>query len=118
MQKIEQNVGHLVAADTKGTISALDNAILSELKLCTTVMEAIQTTSLPIMSSQKLIHSMASGLSHIVAGRGEMAATVRHLTSIQRASNLAPHSFGCPNGSADAMVTDTPMREEPRLERV
>jgi hypothetical protein len=33
MQKIEQNVGHLVAADTKGTISALDNAILSELKL-------------------------------------------------------------------------------------
>ncbi len=115
MQKIEENVGQLVAADAKGTISALDNAILSELKLCTTVMEAIQTTSLPIISSQKLIHSMASGLNHIVAGRGEMAATVRHLTSIKRGSNLAPQSFGCPNGLADGSAVDGSRAEPLRV---
>ena len=104
MQKFEENLGHLVSADTKGTINALDDAILSELKLCTTLIEAIKSTNLPINSSQKLLLSVASGLNHIVAGRGEVAATVRHLTIIKRDSNLQPYDFGCPTGMDDMPV--------------
>jgi hypothetical protein len=99
MQKIDANVGALVAADTQGTLKALDGAILSELKLCTTLVEAMQGNQLPIGPTQKLLSSMASGLNHIVAGRGEMAATVRHLTALKQDSNLAVYDFGCPNGS-------------------
>ena len=99
MQKFDTNIGALVAADSQGTIKAIDDAILSELKMCTTLVEAIQGQQLPIGSSQKLLNSMASGISNIVAGRNDMAATVRHLTVLKQDSNLAVYDFGCPNAS-------------------
>jgi hypothetical protein len=111
MQKFDANLGALVAADSKGTLKALDDAILSELKLCTTLVEAIQSNEVPIVSSQKLLNSMASGLNHIVAGRGEMATTLRQLTVLKQDSNLAVYDFGCPNASLSRGT-------EPALDRV
>jgi hypothetical protein len=99
MQNFDVNVGTLVAADTQGTLKALDDAILSELKLCTTLVEAIQGGDVPIASSQKILSSVTSGLSHIVAGRGEMATAVRQLTILKRDSNLSVYDYGCPNGA-------------------
>jgi hypothetical protein len=99
MQNFDANIGALVAADSQGTIKALDEAILSELKMCTTLVEAIQGQQLPIGSSQKLLNSMASGIHNIVAGRNDMAATVRYLTVLKQDSNLAVYDFGCPNAS-------------------
>jgi hypothetical protein len=98
MFDIQENTGAVIAADTKGALRALDNAILNELRLCTTLMEAFDDTEIPVNSSQKLLQSMASGINHIVAGRGEMASTVRLLRSIQAGSNLAPTSYNCPEG--------------------
>jgi hypothetical protein len=40
--QIDEQIGAVVAADTKGAIGALDNAILSELRLCTTVVQSAQ----------------------------------------------------------------------------
>ncbi len=101
MQKFDANLGALIAADSQGTIKALDDAILSELKMCTTLVEAMQGNSLPINSSQKLLNAMASGISNIVAGRSDIATTVRHLTVLKQDSNLAVYDFGCPNASID-----------------
>jgi hypothetical protein len=101
MHKFEANIGNLVASDTQGTLKAFDTAILSELKLCTTLVEAMQESPIPIASSQKLLNSMSTGLSHMVAGRKEMASTVQQLTILQRDSNLAVYDFGCPNGSLE-----------------
>jgi hypothetical protein len=109
MQKFDANLGALVAADSQGTLKALDDAILSELKLCTTLMEAFQSNAVPIVSSQKLLNSMASGLNHIVAGRGEMATTLRQLTVLKQDSNLAVYDFGCPNASISRATE--PVRE-------
>ncbi len=107
MYKVEKNVGALVAADTQVTLKALDDAILQELRMCTTVLEAIQASHLPISTSQKLLQSMTSGLGHIITGRGEMATTIKHLTNIKDNSELAPMNFGCTQGFPRTAVTCT-----------
>lgn len=96
MHTIKDNIGTLIAAETKGTLSAIDTAILNELRLCTSVVEAIETTNLPVASTQKLLQTLSNGLSHFVAGRGEMAQTVRTLTAIKSGSNLRETSYNCP----------------------
>jgi hypothetical protein len=96
MLTIEDNIGALVAAETKGALKAVDDAILTELRLCATMVEAFGETGLPISSSQKLLQSLASGLNHFVAGRAEMAHTVRTLTAIKNGSSLAETSYSCP----------------------
>lgn len=103
MVKIAQNTGALIAAETKGTLKALDNAILTELRLCTTLIEAFDEVRLPVGTSQKLLQSMASGINHVVRGRGEMASTVRALAAIKGVSNLAETSYNCPEGSPPSM---------------
>lgn len=103
MLKIDNNTGALIAAETKGTLKSLDDAILNELRLCTTLLEAFDEARLPVGTSQKLLQSMASGINHIVQGRGEMASTVRALVAIKGGSNLSETSYNCPEGSPPAM---------------
>jgi hypothetical protein len=96
MLTIQNNTGALVAAETKGALKAIDDAILTELRLCATLVEAFGETGVPVGSSQKLLQSLASGLNHFVAGRAEMAQTVRTLTALKSVSNLAETSYSCP----------------------
>ena len=96
MFKIQDNIGLLVANETKGALQAIDNAILNELRLCTSLVEAFEATNLPVGPSQKLLQSLANGLNHFVAGRGEMAHTVKTLTAIQSGSSLKETSYNCP----------------------
>jgi hypothetical protein len=104
MSKIDENVGALVAADTKDTLRALDDAILSKLRLCTTLMESFDAAQLPVGSSQKLLQSMASGINHIVAGRAEMASTVKTLHVIKAGSSLAATAYNCPGDPATGIM--------------
>ena len=110
---IDKNVGALIAAETKGTLKALDDAILNELRLCTTLVEAFDGARLSVGASQKLLQSMASGISHIVQGRGEMASTVRALAAIKGGSNLAETSYNCPEGSPPSMRSAPVQLAEP-----
>lgn len=96
MHDIQDNIGTLIAAETKGALHAIDTAILTELRFCASLVEAFERTNLPIGPSQKLLQTLSSGLSHIVAGRGEMAQTVRTLTAIKSGSNLQETSYNCP----------------------
>lgn len=93
---IQNNTGALVAAETKGALKAIDEAILNELRLCATLVETFEEAKVPVGSSQKLLQSLASGLNHFVAGRAEMAQTVRTLTALKKSSNLAETSYNCP----------------------
>jgi hypothetical protein len=113
MFDVQNNTGALIAEETKGALRALDYAILNELRLCTTLMEAFEETQLPIASSQKLLQSMASGINHIVAGRSEMASTVRHLRAIKAGSTLAPVNYNCPEGVPPLASAE---RSEPHAE--
>jgi hypothetical protein len=97
MLKIDENIGALVANETKGALRAIDNAILLELRLCTTLVEAFEQTAIPVGTSQKLLQNMTKGINHIVAGRGEMAGTVRALAALKSGSTLGAVSYNCPN---------------------
>jgi predicted transcriptional regulator len=107
MQNVEKNIGALVAAESKDAISALDQAIVSKLKLCMTVVEGAAASNIPVASTQKLLQSMSTGLSNIVAGRADMAQTIRVLSSIQKHSNLKTVSYGCPLGMPMEQATAT-----------
>lgn len=118
MLNIDDNTGSLIAAETKGALRALDNAILTELRLCTTLVETFGQSQLPVSSSQKLLQSMASGLNHIVAGRGEMATTVRTLTAIKSTSNLAATNYSCPGSAPIAKLPTVPDKSKACSEAV
>lgn len=96
MHDIQENIGTLIADETKRALRAIDNAIMTELRLCTSVVEAFEQSNVPIGPSQKLLQTLSNGLSHFVAGRGEMAQTVRTLTAIKADSNLQETSYNCP----------------------
>ena len=96
MLNIQDNIGMLVANETQGALRAIDNAILTELRLCTSLVETFEAINLPVGPSQKLLQSLANGLNHIVAGRGEMAHTVRALTAIKAGSSLKETGYNCP----------------------
>ena len=105
MLNIQDNIGMLVAAETQGALRAIDDAILTKLRLCTTLVEAFEEANLPVGPSQKLLQSIANGLNHIVAGRGEMAQTVRALNAIKGGSSLRETSYNCPGETPPLLAT-------------
>lgn len=105
MLSIQDNIGQLVATETQCALRAIDDAILTELRLCTTLVEAFEATGLPVGPSQKLLQSIASGLNHIVAGRGEMAHAVKTLTAIKSDSSLKETSYNCPGNTQPLLAT-------------
>lgn len=113
MLRIEKNVGALVAGETRETLKALDEAILNELRLATTLMEAFDHVGLPVGASQKLLQSVANGIHHIVKGRGEMATTIRVLTAIKASSSLKETSYGCPGEQPPMMAARPTSDTEP-----
>jgi hypothetical protein len=118
MLKIDDNTGALIAAETKGALKALDDAILTELRLCTSLIEAFEQTRLPVGSSQKLLQSLANGLNHMVAGRNEIAVTVRELHAIKAGSNLAETAYNCPGTIPLAAHMQTADNRRPCSEQV
>ena len=104
MLNIQDNIGMLVSNETQGALRAIDNAILTKLRLCTTLVEAFEDASVAVGPSQKLLQSIANGLNHIVAGRGEMAQTVRTLSAIKAGSSLRETSYNCPGETPPLMA--------------
>ncbi len=98
MLEFRPGAGAVVAADTRNTVAAVDDALLNSMRMCASIIEATQGSNLPAAQSQKLLSSMTSGLSQFVAGRGDIVTTIRHLTAIKGRSNFAPENFGCPLG--------------------
>jgi hypothetical protein len=98
MFKIAETTGLVVAEDTKLTIAAIDNAILSKTRLASSIIEASEQSGLPMAQSQKLLEGMARGFEHLVAGRGDMLTVVRQLSAIKGHSSLEVVDYGCPNG--------------------
>jgi hypothetical protein len=118
MLKVDENIGGLVAAETKGALRAIDHAILSELRLCATLIEALDQTALPVGSSQKLLQNLANGLNHFVAGRGEMATTIKTLTAIKADSTARETSYNCPGQLPAAMIAEQKAKPQPCSEAI
>jgi hypothetical protein len=98
MLKIEHTTGMVIADDLKASIKAIDDALLQETRLTSSLIEAGGQIGLPIAHSQKLLEGMARGFEKLVAGRADMLAVVRQVNTIRSQSNLKVVGFGCPGG--------------------
>lgn len=98
MLKFRPGAGAIVAADSKNAVEAVDDALLNSVRMCASIIEATQGSNLPPDRSQRLLTTMTAGLQSVVAGRGEIVSTLRHLAVIKGHSNFAPENFGCPLG--------------------
>ena len=101
MLNFRPGAGAVVAADTKNTVAAVDDALLNSVRMYASIIEAAQGSNLPAAQSQRVLKSMTSGLAAVVEGRGEIVSAIRQMTVIKGRSNFAPVDFGCPEGWDD-----------------
>ena len=116
MLEFQPGAGSVVADDSKGAVTAADNALLGSLRLYMSFIEATRDSGLPAAQSQKVHSSITSGISAFVEGRGGLVAAIRQLNGIKHASNLAELDFGCPvwgeaNETPVAVFPVTPRRK-------
>jgi hypothetical protein len=98
MHTIKQSSGAVIASDTQASVSALDNAVLAQARLCASIIETAGESKLPVAATQKLLQTMTSGISGLVASRSDIVTAVREINLLQSKSNLKTTSFGCPEG--------------------
>lgn len=98
MHEIKHAVGSVVASDTQASVAALDNALVTQSRMCASIVEAAADSRLPIAATQSLLENLAHGINGLATSRGNMVVAVRELTRIQARSNLETTSFGCPGG--------------------
>jgi len=96
--QIRKTVGSVVASDTQSSVAALDLAVVSQSRMCASVMEAAGDSKMPIGATQKLLEAMTSGLQGLAVSRADMVTAVRELRRIQADSSLVEEYFGCPGG--------------------
>jgi hypothetical protein len=98
----------VVAGDTKNTVGAFDEALLSQTLLLASAIQAAKLIELPISETQKLFTSMHRGAGHVLEGRQEVQNSIARMHEIARAKGLEIVLEGCvggfPVGSADKIL--------------
>lgn len=98
MHKISRSSGEIIAADTEGSVQAVDQAVLNYSRLCASIVEVSGASRLPVSACQPALAKLVTGLNALVEGRGHIAGATRDLLKVQGASTLRETGFGCPNG--------------------
>ena len=98
MHQINPSSGKVIAADTQGSVHAIDHAVLSYSRLCASVIEVSGASKLPISAGQPALAKIAAGLAALIEGRAQIAEATRDLLKVQGASTLREMGFECPNG--------------------
>lgn len=98
MYKISHSSGEIIAADTQGSVQAVDQAVLTYSRLCASLVEVSGVSHLPVSACQPALTKIVTGLNALIEGRAHIAGATRDLLKVQEASTLRETSFGCPNG--------------------
>lgn len=85
-----------VAEDTRTVLESYDDAIKSLATLTVSVINAASDSNLSARDRQDLMEAMHSRAGEALNGRAGMVTVVSMLSSLQRRSNHAETSFGCP----------------------
>lgn len=98
MHKIEIAAAEVIASDTKSSVGAIDQAVMSYSRLCASIIEVSNASDLPVTAGQPALAKVSAGLSALVEGRALMAGATRDLIKIQQGSTVREHAFQCPGG--------------------
>ncbi len=96
MLNIEKAAGQVVVSDTQRSVSAVDHAVMSLANLCASIVEVSKASNLPVYTVQASLTNAGSGLTKLIASRGDISDAVSAMVAIQNSSNLQTVSFGCP----------------------
>jgi hypothetical protein len=88
MLKIAEISGMVMAADTRATIRAIDQALLEETRRCASVLASDTLGNLPVAQSQTILESMTRSFERLVASRADMLDVTRRLSAIQNQTDL------------------------------
>ena len=99
MLRIEETSGRVVAGETQQSIATIDKALISAANLCASIVEASNSSNLPVNTPQAALSQVGEGLSMLIAGREHLGSATLEMIKIQKASNLETVSFGCPDGN-------------------
>jgi hypothetical protein len=95
MPKFTQAAGQTVASDVRSAFDSLDRAVHDAARLATDFIEACVGSELPPARSQRVLKSLADGITKFVDARADMVQAQRTLVSIKTGSNLDVFDFGC-----------------------
>lgn len=80
----------------KPAAAQYDQALSSAARLTLSFIEASAETNIPVHETQKILAAVHKSQSDLMSARGTMVSAVSLMTSVQRRSNIAETSFGCP----------------------
>ncbi|WP_225205961.1 hypothetical protein [Novosphingobium huizhouense] len=106
MINLREGSTRVVASDAQEMGGMIDRALLQQMRLATSFIEASQESKLAMPMTQPALQSLADGLACLVEGRAKVSNSVREMTRILKHSNLREVSFGCPAGLWTA-IADT-----------
>ena len=98
MINLREGSTRVVASDAQEMGGMIDQALLQQMRLATSFIEASQESKLAMPMTQAALQSLAEGLNCLVEGRAKVSNSVREMTKILKHSNLREVSFGCPGG--------------------
>lgn len=97
MHEIKETAGVVVAAETQAMVAAIDSAMITQARLCASVVEAAADAKMPLSSTQKLVQSISDGMGALAQSRANLATAAKELAFIKSRSNLDVFDWGCPD---------------------
>ena len=88
----------VVTSDAQEMNGAIDQALIQQMRLATSFIEASQESHLAMPLTQPALQAMSEGLGCLVAGREKVLESIREMNRLLANSNLKETSFGCPGG--------------------
>ncbi len=88
----------VVTGDAQEMNGAIDQALIQQMRLATSFIEASQESRLAMPLTQPALQAMSEGLGCLVAGREKVSESIREMNRLLAHSNLKETSFGCPGG--------------------
>lgn len=98
MIKLTESAGRVIADDMMQTFAATETAMLSGLRVTTSVIEGTAEAGIHPRTKQKLLESLHDGIGGLLQGLRAMVESHSQMTVIQRNSNLVEVDYGCVGG--------------------
>lgn len=110
MHRIEVAAAQVVVSDTRNSVGAIDQAVMSYSRLCASIVEVSNASDLPVTACQPALAKAAGGLAALVEGRDLIGQATRELIKIQGASTLRETAFQCPGGLPGTTGVASPVK--------
>lgn len=98
MINLRESSATVVAGDARDMGGIIDRALLQQMRLATSFIEASVESRVAMPLTQPALQEMAEGLACLVQGRARVSNSVREMNRLLKNSNLRETSFGCPSG--------------------